>query len=49
MPNPTPAANQPTELDAQAAMQAGIKAESDRRSGIKTAFAKFAHVAGVAS
>ena len=30
-------------------MQAGIKAESDRRSGIKAAFAKFAHVAGVAS
>lgn len=49
MPNPTPAANQPTELDAQAAMQAGIKAESDRRSGIKAAFAKFAHVAGVSA
>lgn len=49
MPNPTPAANQPTELDAQAAMQAGIKAESARRSGIKAAFAKFAHVAGVSA
>jgi len=49
MPNPTPAANQPTDMDAQAALQAGIKAESDRRSGIKAAFAKFAGVAGVSA
>ena len=49
MPNQTPAANQPTEMDAQAALQAGIKAESDRRSGIKAAFAKFANVDGVAA
>lgn len=52
MPNPTPAATQPTATDAQnaqAALAAGIKAEADRRDGIKATFAKFAHVDGVAA
>lgn len=52
MPNPTPAATQPTATDAQhaqAALAAGIKAEADRRDGIKATFAKFAHVDGVAT
>lgn len=47
MPNPNPAATQPTEQDVQAAVQAAVKAESDRRAGIKSTFAKFAHVDGV--
>lgn len=48
MPHPTPAA-QPTDIDAQAAQAAGARAEADRRSGIKTAFAKFTHVDGVSA
>ena len=49
MPNPTPAATQPTAADIQAAAQAAVKAEADRRTGIKTSFAKFAHVDGVSA
>lgn len=47
MPNPNPAATQPTEADIQAAAQAAVKAEANRRAGIKASFSKFSHVEGV--